>query len=180
MKTTYIYILIDPVTNQVRYVGKTNHPKKRFNEHVSKCTRTNTHNNCWLVSLKNKNLKPEMVVIDESIDESWQFLEQWYIELFKSWGFNLTNTAKGGGGGGGITSKEHAEKIAIKLRGIKRSPEFCKKISDALRKRVISEETREKMRISAKNRIISKETREKMVKTRLENGNYVNWQKKLK
>ena len=34
------------------------------------------------------------------------------------------------------------------------------------------------MRIAAKKRSISKETREKMVKSRLKNGNYTNWQKK--
>ncbi len=30
-----IYVLIDPVTLEVRYVGKTNNPKERLRAHVS-------------------------------------------------------------------------------------------------------------------------------------------------
>ena len=134
---TYIYILIDPITQHVRYVGKTNKPRSRFNEHISKCSKYNNYKDNWLNSLKKKGLAPEMVIIDETLDEDWEFLEQWYIELFRSWGFKLTNAAKGGKGGAGIVSREHAKKVSVKLQGLKRSPEFCKKVSEAMKNRII-------------------------------------------
>jgi hypothetical protein len=37
-------------------------------------------------------------VIDEIPTEEWKFWEKYYISLFKSWGFKLTNKNNGGGG----------------------------------------------------------------------------------
>ena len=41
--------------------------------------------------------------------DSWRFWESWYIELFKSWGFSLTNKNKGGGGSDKGISKHTIE-----------------------------------------------------------------------
>lgn len=169
---TYIYILIDPRNNSVRYIGKTKNISRRFNQHISEASKIRNHKNNWLLSLKIDKLRPEMVVIDECEDDSWVFLEQWYIELFKSWGYKLTNTTKGGEGGGHFHSKEVIEKIANKNRGKVRSLEVRQKISAAVKGRKYSDEIKAKVSEIAKKRGISAETRAKMIESRKRNGNY--------
>lgn len=95
---TFIYTLIDPFTNEIRYVGKSNNPKKRLYDHLSLCYTTHTHKNNWIKSLLEKNTKPILDIIDEvSIDE-WEFWEKYWIKKFKDDGENLTNYSKGGNG----------------------------------------------------------------------------------
>lgn len=131
---TFIYILIDPRDNQVKYVGKTNNVKRRYSQHISLASKNKTYKTNWLSSLIIMNLKPEMVVIDECEDDSWIELEQWYIELFKSWGFKLTNLTKGGDGVRGFKpSKESLLKRSIAQKGKKLSKETKIKIGNANR-----------------------------------------------
>jgi hypothetical protein len=98
---TYIYILQDPITLSVRYVGKSNNVKKRFYQHISNNKKT-TYVNSWIKSLKIKSLKPIISIIDETEDD-WEQLEIYWISQFKTWGFELCNHTKGGQGsyGGG-------------------------------------------------------------------------------
>lgn len=160
---TYIYILVDPENQQVRYVGKTKSPSRRYNQHTSECSKIRNHKNNWLLSLKNKGLKPEMVLIDECENNDWIFLEKWYIQLFKMWSFKLTNLTEGGEGVYGYKpSRETIEKIARKTRGVKRSDEFRAKISAAVRGRKYSDDVKKKASIIAKKRGISPENRLKM------------------
>ena len=73
----YIYILIE---NDIPfYVGKTNDLQQRLKNHKQKFK---------------KNITIEEI---DKVDD-WKFWEIFYIDLFKSWGFNLLNKNKGGGG----------------------------------------------------------------------------------
>ena len=94
---TYIYILQDPITKCVRYVGKTNNPKLRKRSHLWKYDKNKSYCYKWVNSLLNKGLKPIFTVIDE-INGDWEWLEIYWIEQFKSWGYKLTNITKGGEG----------------------------------------------------------------------------------
>jgi hypothetical protein len=94
---TYIYILQDPRNNLVKYIGKSNNPHRRFLSHLWQTSKNKSYCYKWIQSLKKKGLKPIMTVIDEVI-EDWQWLEQYWIEQFKQWGFILTNHTKGGEG----------------------------------------------------------------------------------
>lgn len=136
MNTTFIYSLEDPITGQIRYVGKSNNIKKRLVQHRfdnHKSYKTN-----WIKSLKDNNLEPILNIIDEVPKEEWSFWEKHYISLYKSWGFKLTNGTDGGDGchGGkpswnsgkkglnawnkGISpSIETRNKISLKLKGNK-------------------------------------------------------------
>lgn len=167
---TYIYILIDPENQQVRYIGKTKNISRRYSQHISECSKIRSHKNNWILSLKNKGLKPEMVVIDECDNNDWTFLEQWYIQLFKTWNCNLTNLTLGGEGVcGHKPSKESIEKKASKLRGQKRSAEFGAKISTIVKGRKYSDDVKKRASIAAKKRGISPENRLKMNKAKKEN-----------
>lgn len=98
-KLTQIYVLIDPRTDNIRYVGKTNDIKRRLVKHIceSKLS-TKSHKKAWINQLLKLNLKPIIEVVDVVSIYEWEFWEQHYISLYKSWGFNLTNLTKGGGG----------------------------------------------------------------------------------
>ena len=97
MKTTFIYILIDPETNYVRYVGKSNSPNDRYRVHLTRNNNKSYKTN-WIQSLIKKKLKPILCIIDEVNIEEWVFWETYWISQFKSWGFNLTNCTIGGDG----------------------------------------------------------------------------------
>lgn len=95
---TYIYILIDPTTNEIRYVGKSNNPKNRLKNHLNFSKSDQTHKRNWLSKLKKQGLKPIIEIIDTVPINNWQFWETFWISLIKTWGFNLINYTEGGDG----------------------------------------------------------------------------------
>jgi len=83
------------------YVGKTlQEIKERFYTH------------------KDKKENSEIFEIDCVDDDEWRFWESWYIELFKSWGFELENKNSGGGGRGPgwISPPERNAKIKASMK----------------------------------------------------------------
>lgn len=111
---TYIYTLSDPNTGVIKYVGKTVNIKQRYSAHVSDA-RIGKKNNLvsnWIKSLLNKGLKPTMEIIDE-VQGDWEWLEQYWISQFRTWGFKLKNTCDGGGGSvGRVWSNDSINKIS--------------------------------------------------------------------
>lgn len=99
MENTFIYSLSDPITNEIRYIGKTNNIKKRLCTHLTKSNLIKkTHKNNWIKNLLFNNTKPLIEVIDEVPIKEWGFWEKFWISQFKIWGFKLTNSTDGGDG----------------------------------------------------------------------------------
>jgi len=117
MSKHYIYTLSDPISKEIRYVGKSNNPEKRLRRHLSDyCLFESwTSKNKWLLYLKNNNLFPLLGVIDEGDDESIDNLEIKWISHFKNAGFNLTNMTNGGDGFN-WTGKKHSKESLEKLK----------------------------------------------------------------
>lgn len=68
-----IYILINPDSGKVFYVGATQKPKSRLRQHC----------------ITHKPMEPEMVIVDEvKLDEA-KFYESFYLDLFRTFGFDL-------------------------------------------------------------------------------------------
>jgi hypothetical protein len=96
-KPVSIYILKDPDTELVRYVGKTvKPPAQRLSGHIYKAKIDDSYKDRWIRSLLSKGVRPTIEVIDEVQPENWQFWERHYIKLFKSIGARLTNAMNGG------------------------------------------------------------------------------------
>jgi hypothetical protein len=115
MKITYIYTLSHPITNEIRYVGKTVRPKRRFNEHcsINICSKRKNHKNNWCLKLLKNGLKPKINFIDKTL-ENWQELEQKWIKHFKELSCNLLNETNGGEGQEGRKlTEEHKKKISL-------------------------------------------------------------------
>lgn len=103
-KDTTIYGLVDPRDNMIRYVGKTNQELiKRYRAHISDKTRSKKTS--WIKRLKSIGLLPKCMIIDRV--NNWEEAEKYYIHLFKSAGYNLTNLTEGG---------KHTIKITAKIK----------------------------------------------------------------
>lgn len=132
MKTTNIYILIDPTSNQVRYVGKTNNIAERYKNHKNRCRDVNTHKRNWINKLRKEKLYPLIEVIDVVPQNEWVYWECFWISYYKSLGCNLTNATYGGDG------LSHANKTSFKKgsmpwnKGIPCSKDTREKITNAL------------------------------------------------
>lgn len=108
-KIVFIYVLINPINNQIFYVGYTENPKKRYLSHLK--TKGRRERNLYKDNVINKilqlNLKPEIKIIDvckyeyDSSVEQFEHekLEIYYIQKYKNEGINLTNLTTGGDGG---------------------------------------------------------------------------------
>lgn len=94
----YIYKLIDPTTNQIRYIGQTDDIKRRYNNHISSSLNKNsksynTHKSSWIRKVVNSNLLPIIEVLEEcnSLEQS-NIRERYYIEKLTNEGYKLTNS----------------------------------------------------------------------------------------
>jgi hypothetical protein len=115
-----IYILIDPISNIPRYVGKTIQELRiRLNRHVVDRTKANTHKNNWIKRLKKNDLRPNIELLENVPLDEWEFWEQYWISQFKTWGFRLTNSTPGGEGatfgGSGCKGYRHTEEAKRKI-----------------------------------------------------------------
>ena len=148
-----IYGLIDPRTQECRYVGKAKNVQKRLKEHLHKCNlQRHTHLNQWLKSLKNNDLSPDTMILEKTNENDWQEAEIFWINYLKFLGAKLTNGTLGGQGGD--ISPEARERQAAALRGRKvifspehhaklkafnqaraKTPSWRRKISDAAKRR---------------------------------------------
>jgi hypothetical protein len=98
METTNIYVLIDPRTNKIRYVGKANNVNQRYAAHLNRARKHQIHKKNWIEQLKHEGLKPIIEVIDIVPIEDWVFWETYWISQIKTWGFDLINYTSGGDG----------------------------------------------------------------------------------
>ena len=121
---TYIYGLCCPVTEKVKYVGKTTSLKRRFAEHkhncISKSSYENTHLMHWWKKLAAQGLSPVMVILEEVNSESWKDAECRWIKHFGR--KNLCNKNDGGfeppNAIGRKLSKDQRDQIGRRKKGI--------------------------------------------------------------
>lgn len=107
-----IYALIDPTTQQCRYVGKSRDLRARYTYHLWE--RQRTYKARWVAGLIAKGVKPEMVVLEEVPAADWPEHEQFWVAYFKFLGARLTNSTAGGEGG--VFTAEIRAKLSDKAR----------------------------------------------------------------
>lgn len=174
MKTTFIYALCEPGTGKIRYVGKSNNPKRRLGDHLCTSVKMKTHLGNWLRLLKFRSERPALEILDEIADNQWELWEREYLRVFRALGMDLVNTTEGGDGGPVMCGKNNpgfgkhrTDEVKAKIgRGnSNKTPtaETRKKMSEAGHNRPpISEETRAKLAATSTGRIKSLETRNKL------------------
>lgn len=88
---TTIYTLSCPISNSVMYVGATTQDlKKRLTGHLSANDSSKRAN--WIIELKTKGLKPIIEPIEYVNDNGCISVEEYWINQFRVWGFNLYNS----------------------------------------------------------------------------------------
>lgn len=126
-KFTYIYVLVDPETQAIRYVGKADNPRKRLTGHIRGYRDSNKHKLNWIRGLASRGLYPIMQVIEQVPYEMWPERECYWMQFYRSQGCALLNIADGGKGGSFLHTKEHKRKIGDFFRGKPQTPEHVEK-----------------------------------------------------
>jgi hypothetical protein len=96
---TFIYALIDPITKDVRYIGKSNNPHKRLfghNGHIR--AKTKSHKHFWIKSLLDQGFVPTILILEKCEKSIWQEREKDWIKFGRKLKWPLTNMADGGEG----------------------------------------------------------------------------------
>jgi hypothetical protein len=131
-KATHIYGLVDPTTNELRYVGKTVvKPSRRALSHrwLARNAPRKNHVQAWLAGLHVKGHEPEIVTIETvPAGGDWVEAEQFWIAYFRMIGANLCNLTIGGEGAPG--RKHTAEEIEKRVKRGAAHHRFGKKMPD--------------------------------------------------
>lgn len=98
--TLKIYSLAHPITGEVRYVGVTSGTlSTRLAQHKWDAKNKMSHKCHWIKSvIAATNTMPHIELLEETSKTDWEWLEIYWIEQFRQWGFNLVNTSSGGNG----------------------------------------------------------------------------------
>lgn len=135
--TTFIYTLSDK-NGDIRYIGKTNTPRKRLYSHIQECKTSNkSHKINWVKSLLAKNEVPIIDILEEVSIDDWKDSEIYWIEQFRQWGFKLTNISIGGSNNNYKRTIETKQKMRKSKLGSKLSKEHKEKISLSVKEKYI-------------------------------------------
>ena len=130
MKETYIYKISDENGN-VRYIGKSNNPRRRLYQHTK--DRHNLHKFNWLKSIINRGQKPVLEIIEKVSVSLWKEREIYWIAKYREDGHKLLNMTIGGDGAEGMKhSEESKQKMSDSKKGLKLSDDHKQKISQSL------------------------------------------------
>ena len=157
-----IYGLIDPRTNEIRYVGQSTCGTKRIKQHFYPShykSRKKRHVYNWINQLLCINLKPEYIILQElqqceNIKNELDTAECTWIKKLRDSGNNLTNLTDGGGGSIGYkASAESRAKMSVAKKGKKLSDAHVENIRAANKCRSpMTNETKKKISISNKGK----------------------------
>lgn len=178
MSIVFIYGLVDPKTEQVRYVGQTKDVKRRLRNHLNDARRgVKSHKYNWIRSLAKSKLKPKITVIEKCNGNSADEREQYWIAYYRGREDKLTNQTDGGFGARGYTrTKEERKNISVRMEGNQHglgnvhTEEYKKQSSERQKDRVFSDKTIQKMKKAARDRTdrssLSKEHVQKILEAR--------------
>jgi hypothetical protein len=111
----YIYKLIDPRNESIKYIGWCLNIRKRLTKHLSEARNgPNTHKNNWLRKLLSLNLKPRIEIIIQDVYKNKDNLETYWISFYGR--KNLTNDTDGGDGMMGCLWDEDRKELYAKRR----------------------------------------------------------------
>jgi len=160
-----VYGLCDPHTKEVRYIGVTKEPRRRYVAHNSEARRgVKTHKCNWMRQVRRETgAWPIPAILDVVKDEAREEAERGLISENR---LRIVNGTEGGEGKlGWKTSDETKAKISVAKSGKKQTPEHRAKGAASRRGTKRSPKTRDRMRAAQQARFkngISEETLQQM------------------
>jgi group I intron endonuclease len=165
----YIYTIFNHINGKI-YVGQTNDPKTRWNNHIwtafSKKEKKQKKQYYIHKAIKKYGVDNFIFTIIQTLNNRAELnaAEKYWIKFFQSknneFGYNLTDG--GDGCEGRMVSQETRNKIGKASKGHITTEETRKKISKTLTGVPLSPERREKLSITNKGHLVSEETRQKI------------------
>jgi len=134
-QNTKIYGLIDPRTNQIRYIGKTIRSLgDRLSQHMYE--KAKHHRAMWILGLKYIGLQPQIVLIETiPLEGNWIAAERKWIAYYKSMGYSLVNKTDGGEGVIGLKHSDASrKKMSLQHLGKKLPTLTRQRISQSLKR----------------------------------------------
>ena len=97
-RLVYIYQLKNPITDNIRYVGKTVQSlDSRLKKHIEESNQgLKTYKCNWIRKLLKENIIPDIETIEITDENMWKEREKYWIANYKKRGYNLTNSTNGG------------------------------------------------------------------------------------
>jgi len=165
IEKVYIYVLIDPRDNTVRYVGMSTNCDNRFKQHIKEVKgKKRNHRLNWVKGLLDENLLPILKIIEETSFEEKESREKYWIAYYGR--ENLVNGTDGGEGKIGAVVSDETKSYFSKLFSGEGNPFYGKHHSEEtlqkLRNKFISDETKEKIRTWHTGKKLSDEHKKKI------------------
>lgn len=168
----FIYVIENPISQQVVYVGQTTVGQRRFKAHLYSIKKAVTPIQKFLKKYISINLNPVFKIIEYVDAGNINSREMFWIEHYKSINPNLLNLTIGGEGTKGrIVSEETKKKMSSISKGRKVSEDTKKKLRDHNIGKLAwnkGKKMPESMVIKLKNRVLpkmSEETKQKIKNT---------------
>lgn len=91
----FIYVLTNPNSFKIRYVGRTKNPDRRLSSHIRSLEDRGggTHKRNWIKKLQQFGKVPDLYIIDFSKEDKIDELETFYIKMLSKY-YKLTNFYK--------------------------------------------------------------------------------------
>jgi hypothetical protein len=127
----FIYALIDPETDEPRYIGKSIRPFERLTNHMNE--KAACHRTHWLQSLKRKGLRPILVILEGLCGEwPWEEAERYWIARLRQQGAPLVNGTSGGDGVPDISvmAPDSYQRMKQTWKGRKHTPEAIQNLKN--------------------------------------------------
>lgn len=94
-----IYVLIDPISHEIRYVGWISGSlARRLQRHVADSTKGLYKRARWISRLKRLGYRPQIELVQMVPAAAWQEAERYWIAYYRSLGCQLVNGTDGGEG----------------------------------------------------------------------------------
>jgi hypothetical protein len=140
----HIYVLIDPITLQVRYVGQTTstiHTRRDAHIYGAMVKKLDLYKDRWI---RKRNGKIYVELVETLPVEQLDAAEIKWIKHYRDHGYPITNGTKGGDGTRGLKwRKQSREKLSKTKSGVPLSKAHRKAVSDGSIGKVVTEETKQ-------------------------------------
>jgi DNA-binding CsgD family transcriptional regulator len=156
----FIYALLDPFTEQIRYIGKSVRPKSRLLNHCNDPAVTWRTN--WIKSVMAQGRTPMIQILEKLAHaDDWQEVERRWIAYGREQGWPLTNCTDGGDGVPNLPP-DIRERMRLTWLGRKHRPESLERIGTASRGRHHTDEHKARMSALMSARTFSAEHRSRI------------------